>query len=191
MRVLILSASREIMHVMVPPIGEAYLTAYLISQGHEVKFIDLTLSDTYKNDITKAIDNFNPQVIGISIRNIDSTTYPGNLFFYLPVKSVINYIKDLVGLEIPIIPGGAGFSIFSEEILRDLDLNLGVFGEGEYVFAEILKYLEKKYQFLYQILLRQHNRLLARCRSRLPVCLYNGFWLIKISFHLQAWPQLH
>ena len=139
LRVLILSGSREIVHVMVPPIGEAYLASYLISQGHEVKLLDLTLSNDYKQDVSKAINDFNPQVIGISIRNVDSTTYPGNLFFYLPVKKIIQYIKQLVAPELPIILGGAGFSIFSEEILRDLNHDLGVVGDGEYVFAEILK----------------------------------------------------
>ena len=144
MRVLIFSGSREIVHVMVPPIGEAYLAAYLISQGHNVKLLDLTLSNDFKRDIPKAIDDFNPHLIGISIRNVDSTTYPGNLFFYLPVKGIIQYIKQIAEPEIPIILGGAGFSIFSEEILKDLNHDLGVFGEGEYVFAEILKYIEKK-----------------------------------------------
>ncbi|MHA2430087.1 MAG: B12-binding domain-containing radical SAM protein [Promethearchaeota archaeon] len=139
MRVLILSGSREIVHVMVPPIGEAYLASYLINQGHEVKFLDLTLSNDYKQDVSRAINDFNPQVIGISIRNVDSTTFPGNLFFYLPVKGIIQYIKQLVGSDIPIILGGAGFSIFSEEILRDLNHDLGVVGDGEYVFAEIIK----------------------------------------------------
>ncbi|MBY9016029.1 MAG: cobalamin-dependent protein, partial [Candidatus Lokiarchaeota archaeon] len=96
MRVLIFSGSREIVHVMVPPIGEAYLAAYLLEQGHDVKLLDLTLSNDAKRDIAKAVNSFNPQVIGVSIRNVDSTTYPGNLFFYLPVKNLILYIKELV-----------------------------------------------------------------------------------------------
>jgi len=141
MRVLIFSGSREIVHVMVPPIGEAYLAAYLLEQGHDVKLLDLTLSNDAKRDIAKAINSFNPQVIGVSIRNVDSTTYPGNLFFYLPVKNLILYIKELVDPKVPVILGGAGFSIFSEEILRDLNHDIGVFGEGEFVFAEILKYI--------------------------------------------------
>ena len=142
MRVLIFSGSREIVHVMVPPIGEAYLASYLLSKGHDVKLIDLTLSNDSKRDIEKIINDFNPQVIGISIRNVDSTTYPGNLFFYLPVKNIIQYIKKIADPETQIILGGPGFSIFSEEILKDLNHNIGVFGEGEYVFAEILKYIE-------------------------------------------------
>jgi len=52
---------------MVPPLGEAYLASYLINQGHEVKLLDLTLSNDYKQDVSKAIYDFNPQVIGISI----------------------------------------------------------------------------------------------------------------------------
>ncbi|MFX1480754.1 MAG: B12-binding domain-containing radical SAM protein [Promethearchaeota archaeon] len=144
MRVLIFSGSREIVHVMVPPIGEAYIASYLVSQGHEVKLLDLTLSNDFKNDISKAIYDFNPQVIGVSIRNVDSTTYPGNLFFYLPVKNIIQYIKQLVEPDIPIILGGAGFSIFSEEILKDLNHDLGVVGDGEFVFAEIIKRIEKE-----------------------------------------------
>jgi radical SAM superfamily enzyme YgiQ (UPF0313 family) len=142
MRVLLISGSREIVHVMVPPIGEAYLASYLIKQDHEVKFLDLALSNDYKKEVSEAIESFYPQVIGISIRNVDSTTYPGNLFFYLPVKNIIQYIKQIVEPDIPIILGGAGFSIFSEEILKDLNHDLGVIGDGEYVFAEILKRIE-------------------------------------------------
>lgn len=141
MRVLIIVGSREIVHVMVPPLGEAYLGAYLSSQGHDIKILDLTLSNDHKRDIQDAIYGFNPDLIGVSIRNIDSTTYPGNLFFYLPVKNIINYIKKIAEPEIPIILGGSGFSIFSEEILRDLNHDIGVFGEGEYVFEEILNKL--------------------------------------------------
>ena len=140
MRVLIVSGSREIVHVMVPPLGEASLAAYLIEQGHDVKILDLTLSADYKRDLEKVISSFNPQIIGVSIRNIDSTTYPGNLFFYLPVKNVVLYIKELVEPRVPVILGGSGFSIFSEEILKDLNHDFGVVGEGEYAFAEILKW---------------------------------------------------
>lgn len=144
MRILIISGSREIVHVIVPPIGEMYLASYLVSQGHEVKLLDLTLSDDFKGDIQKIFLDFNPQIIGISIRNIDSTTYPGNLFFYLPVKKIIQFVKELAESESLIVLGGAGFSIFPEEILRDLNHNFGVFGEGEYVLAEIVKRVEKQ-----------------------------------------------
>ncbi|MFX1497364.1 MAG: B12-binding domain-containing radical SAM protein [Promethearchaeota archaeon] len=142
MRALIINGSREIHHVMVPPIGDVYLAAYLISQGHEVKLVDLALSRDFKRDISNAIDSFKPHLIGITIRNVDSATYPGVLYFYLSVRNVILYVKQIAEPNIPIVLGGAGFSMFSEEILRDLNHNLGVYGDGEYVIAEILKYIK-------------------------------------------------
>ncbi len=144
MRILLISGSREIVHVIVPPIGGAYIAAYLLKQGHDVKLLDLTLSNDFKRNIQKTVASFDPQLIGISIRNIDSATYPGNLFFYLPARNIIRYIKEIAEPHIPLILGGAGFSIFSEEILRDLSLNFGIFGEGEFAFAEVVKRLENK-----------------------------------------------
>ncbi|MFX1479023.1 MAG: B12-binding domain-containing radical SAM protein [Promethearchaeota archaeon] len=142
MRVLIINGSREIHHVMVPPLGDAYLAAFLISQGYEVKILDLALSRDFKRDISKAIDSFKPHLIGISIRNVDSATYPGVLYFYMSVRNVVLYVKQIADPTIPIVLGGAGFSIFSEEILRDINHDLGVIGDGEYVIAEILKYIK-------------------------------------------------
>lgn len=142
MRVLIINGSREIHHVMVSPIGDMYLAAYLISQGDEVELLDLALSRDFKRDISKAIDSFKPHLIGITIRNVDSATYPGVLYFYLSARNVILYVKQIAESSIPIILGGAGFSMFSEEILRDLNHDLGVYGDGEYVIAEIMKYIK-------------------------------------------------
>jgi radical SAM superfamily enzyme YgiQ (UPF0313 family) len=127
---------------MVPPLGVAYLAAYLLKQGHEVMIVDLALGDDFKKEISTALASFQPQIIGISIRNVDSGTYPGNLFFYLPVRNVILYVKEIVDPKVPIILGGAGFSIFAEEILRDVDHDIGIFGEGEHAFAEVVKKIE-------------------------------------------------
>jgi radical SAM superfamily enzyme YgiQ (UPF0313 family) len=139
MRVLIISASREIVHVIVPPLGVAYLAAYLLEQGHEVMIVDLVLGADFRKEISDALASFQPQVIGISIRNVDAATYPGNLFFYLPVRNVILYVKEVADPNVPVILGGAGFSIFAEEILRDVNHDIGIFGEGEHAFAEVVK----------------------------------------------------
>lgn len=142
MRVLIISGSREIVNVTVPPLGAAYVASSLVKRGHQVMILDLALGNDFRKEISAALASFQPQVIGISIRNIDSATYPGTLFFYLPVKKVILYVKEIADPKIPIILGGAGFSIFAEEILRDTNHDIGVFGEGEYAFPEIVKRIE-------------------------------------------------
>jgi radical SAM superfamily enzyme YgiQ (UPF0313 family) len=104
--------------------------------------VDLVLGADFRKDISTALASFQPQIIGISIRNVDSGTYPGNLFFYLPVRNVILYVKEIADPKVPIILGGAGFSIFAEEILRDVNHDIGIFGEGEHAFAEVVKKIE-------------------------------------------------
>ena len=142
MRVLLISGGREIVNVTVPPLGAAYVASSLVNRGHQVMILDLALGNDFRKEISAALASFQPQVIGISIRNIDSATYPGTLYFYLPAKKVILYVKEIADPKIPIILGGAGFSIFAEEILRDTKHNIGVFGEGEYAFPEIVKRIE-------------------------------------------------
>lgn len=143
MRVLIISASREFIHVMVAPIGEACIAAALLEYGHEVRIVELVHSEDFRRSIEDAVWDFRPQLVGISLRNIDSATYPGNLFFYLPARNVIIFTRDLINGDVPVVLGGAGFSLFPEEILRNVGLSLGVIGEGELVFAEIARRIER------------------------------------------------
>jgi radical SAM superfamily enzyme YgiQ (UPF0313 family) len=119
------------------PLGEAYVASYLQKEGHEVEILDLTLTEDMKKDIPKKIDSFVPDVIGMSIRNIDIATYPATIYFYPFAKQAIEYTKEIT--DIPIILGGSGFSIFAEQILRDTNHDFGVIGEGEYAFAEVVK----------------------------------------------------
>ena len=123
------------------PIGESYVAAYLREQGHDVEIFDLALSKDFQFDLEKKINSYDPQIIGMSIRNIDIACYPNTLYFYPFARTAILAAKELT--DVPIVLGGAGFSIFAEEILRDLHHDLGVFGEGEYAFAEIIKKLER------------------------------------------------
>jgi len=142
MRVLLIHANREFFPMYAAPLGMAYLAAALQKEEHDVKILDLALSKDFKKDISRAVDRFNPEVIGISIRNIDIATYPATLFFYPPAKDAVLYTKEIT--NVPIILGGAGFSIFAEEILRDIPHDIGVVGEGEYAFVEIVKRIERE-----------------------------------------------
>lgn len=141
MRVLLIPASLDFFPMYAAPLGEAYIAAYIQKQGHEVEILDLALHEDIEKDISNAIDRFDPEVIGMSIRNIDIACYPATMFFYPPAKDAVLYVKQIT--DVPIILGGSGFSIFAEEILRDIPHDIGVFGEGELVFAEILKRIER------------------------------------------------
>ena len=83
-------------------------------------------------------------IIGISIRNIDST-YPPDLanlgwHYYLPqIKAYSDCVQASSGNKAPIILGGSGFSIMPDEILGYLGGNYyGVAGQAEVALPQII-----------------------------------------------------
>jgi radical SAM superfamily enzyme YgiQ (UPF0313 family) len=75
------------------------------------------------------IEGYAPDVIGLSIRNIDNTdsTHPqGYLTGY---RDLIDDIRTRSSS--PLVLGGSGFTIFPKEIMRALGADYGVIGEGE------------------------------------------------------------
>ncbi len=77
-----------------------------------------------------------PGLVGISIRNIESSTE-----FLLPAyKDTVEYIKCLTSASI--VAGGPGFSIMPRQSLEYLGLELGVVGEGERSAVELAAAIE-------------------------------------------------
>ncbi|NNK85781.1 MAG: radical SAM protein [Desulfobacterales bacterium] len=139
MKVLLVSANIFTEPYPVYPLGLDYV-ARAIADDHKVKILDL---NDLKNvdSIYELIKSFLPDIIGISIRNIDNTdtTDP---------KGFINRYKKLVALirncsKSPIVLGGSGFTIFPAEVLEALQADYGIIGEGER-FSLFLNAIEKK-----------------------------------------------
>jgi radical SAM superfamily enzyme YgiQ (UPF0313 family) len=129
MRILLISANKEKSPYLVAPLGLAYLSGILIKEGHDVRVLDLCFIEDVEKYLNASIEEFSPELIGISIRNIDNLTYPLSISYLPFIKSVTDHIKAIT--DVPIVLGGSGFSIFPEEILDYLGLDIGVIGEGE------------------------------------------------------------
>ncbi|GKT29336.1 hypothetical protein ADUPG1_001154, partial [Aduncisulcus paluster] len=83
-----------------------------------------------------------PDYAGISIRNVDnvdSFTSHTNKFIH-KAKLIVNVVKET---GIPVIAGGAGFSLLPEEILDFTGADYGVIGEGERKMVELIARLEQ------------------------------------------------
>ena len=121
------------------PLGLSCLQAALT--GHEVRIFDTNLAAQPWPGLGRAIDDFGPQVVGISLRNIDSTNKREVVFYYAYLKEAIDVVKRQTGAKI--VVGGSGFSMFAEQIMADEPrIDYGVFLEGEAAFAELLGSLE-------------------------------------------------
>jgi radical SAM superfamily enzyme YgiQ (UPF0313 family) len=138
MRVLLISANTEQINMPVLPLGLAYVAAAADRQGHTVKI------DTQKA-LQEAIDGFNPEIIGISVRNIDDQNMENPRFLLDSIKEVVTNCRKFS--DATIVLGGAGYSIFPQATLDFLKADMGIQGEGESAFLTLLERLHDKKVF--------------------------------------------
>jgi len=139
MRVLLISANTEQINMPVLPLGLAYVAAAADTQGHTVKLLNLMMHTDVQTALHEAIIDFNPEIIGISVRNIDDQKMENPRFLLGTVKEVVAQCRQLSSATI--ILGGAGFSIFPQATLDFLGADIGIQGEGEHSFSTLLERL--------------------------------------------------
>ena len=126
---------------LVFPIGLAYLASSL-NDNYEVQVWDSNTSEDPVKDLSSILENFKPDIVGVSLRNIDSVICSSKRSYYVPFVSFIRMLKQKLP-SCKLIVGGPGFSIFSKEIMkRNKEIDFGVVSEGELVFAQLLGHLD-------------------------------------------------
>ncbi|MEN6486800.1 MAG: radical SAM protein [Syntrophobacteraceae bacterium] len=141
MRVLLISANTEQINMPVLPIGLAHVAAAVELAGHEVRLLNPMSREGCLPLIGKALDEFQPEAIGISVRNIDNQQMQAPKFLLDPVKEMVARCRK--GSTAPVILGGAGFSIFPQSALDLLGADMGIRGEGEDAFVRLLAALHR------------------------------------------------
>jgi radical SAM superfamily enzyme YgiQ (UPF0313 family) len=143
MRVLLISANTEQLQMPVLPMGLACVAAAAEHAGHEVGFLNLmTKDDSEQLKLESAVLDFNPEVVGISVRNIDDQCMNSARFLLDSVKNVVASCRRLTSA--PIVLGGAGYSIYPGSSLAFLEADMGIRGEGEAAFVKLLDCLSRK-----------------------------------------------
>ena len=128
MRVLLVSANREHLPDPIFPLGLAYVAAAARQGGHDVEIADLCFGSRPIRALEQQLRRFRPDVVGLSIRNIDNAAYPLTVE-YLPLHGqVVNAIRKTTSARI--VLGGSGFSILPEACMQVLDADFGVTGAG-------------------------------------------------------------
>ncbi len=139
------------------PLGLAYIAGSL--NGHEISIVDPNIENDPLGSIRKKLISFKPEVIGISLRNIDTTLYKDMFYYYKALFPTIELIKEIAPHSIIII-GGAAFSLYAEEIMhQNPKIDFGIYLDGEETFSELLNNLSNpaKVRGIYY---RQNSKLL-------------------------------
>ena len=127
MKVLLVSANTLTQPYPVYPLGLDYV-AGAIADRHQVRILDMNAEDD-ENVLFTVIDGFAPDVIGMSIRNVDTSDASNPKGFFAGYKELAADLRARSSATI--ILGGSGFTIFPGETMRALGADFGIIGEGE------------------------------------------------------------
>jgi radical SAM superfamily enzyme YgiQ (UPF0313 family) len=141
MRVLLVSANRERIPDPIFPLGLAYVAAAARRAGNEIAVVDLCFSRAPLRALGDQVRRFHPDVVGLSLRNVDNAAYPLTVDYLDQHRAVVDVLHEAT--TAPVVLGGSGFSIMPQAYMQALDGDWGIAGEAEVAFIALLAALEE------------------------------------------------
>jgi len=143
MRVLLLYSNQSRELVPAPPVCLSYVASAAQAAGHQVKLLDLAFAENIPNQMAAIIAAFVPEVVGLSIRNIDNVVHQR---FNSPLNALLEQVavirqkaRTTEGKPVPLVLGGPAISILAEKSLTIFGADYAVVGEGEAAFPALLE----------------------------------------------------
>ncbi|MDZ7699022.1 MAG: cobalamin-dependent protein [Deltaproteobacteria bacterium] len=137
MKVLLISPNSLTTPYPVYPLGLDYV-ADAIRDDHEVRIVDVNPLSS-REGLVEAIQDYVPDMVGISLRNIDNTDGMHPTGFMGDYAACMETVRKYS--RAPVVLGGSGFTLFPQEIMKTLGAEYGIVGEGEKL-NPLLKTLE-------------------------------------------------
>lgn len=142
MKLLFVSANR-LRRIMPPmPLGLASIIAQVDESRHDIRVIDLMFSDRPEAELKSALSEFAPDIVAISVRNIDNQCYLHTEFLLPEDKEVVELCR--ANSSATIVVGGPAFTVSPVAIFEYLRPDFGIIGEGEVAFPALVERLERK-----------------------------------------------
>jgi radical SAM superfamily enzyme YgiQ (UPF0313 family) len=120
----------------------AYVAQAAFNAGHEVKTIDLCFSGKdVRKPLGKAISEFEPEVVGLSVRNLDNVNLLCPISYLPDAARVAAMVRERSSAKL--VVGGSAVGLAPESMLRTLRGDYVVIADGEVAFVKMLEALEK------------------------------------------------
>jgi radical SAM superfamily enzyme YgiQ (UPF0313 family) len=129
-RVLLVSTNRERQPYPVVPNGLACVASALDAAGHRVRFLDLCFARDPGVAAREAARIFKPDIIGVSVRNIDNSDAIALRHYTPEARGVLQALRAAAP-KARVVAGGAAFGVAPEALFRDLGVDYAVAGDGE------------------------------------------------------------
>jgi len=112
-------------------LGLGYLATSLESRGDKVKILDIGIQGESEKKISKFIELFSPDVVGITVQTHN----------YSKALMIAGLVKRL-NPKCPVIMGGPHPSVLTEDTLSEPTVDIVVRGEGDITIVELMDCLE-------------------------------------------------
>ncbi len=137
MKILLVSANTNTEPYAVYPLGIEYVAA-AVADHHRVKVVDMNILGSTAA-LADEIRSFDPALVGIGLRNVDNTDVTTPKGFVDDYRELVATVRE--NSRAVVVLGGSGFTIFARQMMRFLDADYGVAGEGERL-AQLAKAIE-------------------------------------------------
>ena len=122
------------------PIGLAYLAASVDEDKHTLKVLDLMFADDAVAEVADAVSEFEPDLIGMSIRNLDNQSNLNPVWNLPAVRDIIGRVRQIS--DASVLVGGPAFSILPAECLDYVGADMGIAGDAAEAFATLVERLD-------------------------------------------------
>jgi radical SAM superfamily enzyme YgiQ (UPF0313 family) len=137
MRVLLINSNFERSPWPVAPVGACGVATAAQEAGHDVRFLDLCFEARPETAVARTVQDFRPEVIGVTVRNIDNVDWQHPVFYLPEVKrKVIDVCRAHAAC--PLVIGGPAAGIMPEELLDYFGADYLIRGDGEEAFVQLL-----------------------------------------------------
>ena len=136
-RVLLVSANRERAPYPVVPNGLGCVASSLAAAGCDVRIADLMFARDAERGAVDAAREHLPDVIGVSVRNIDNSDAIALRHYTPEAASVLGALRSAAP-GAAILAGGAAFGVAPAALFDALDVDYAVAGDGERASAALV-----------------------------------------------------
>lgn len=136
MNVLLISSNIAETPYAVYPLGMSMVAAALREEGHAVTLFDYLQRGQSLDAVREAVRQIKPDLIGVSIRNIDNVNLLNEQRYIGIVRDIVAAVRELTSVKI--VLGGSGFSVMPGPVLEAVGADYGIAGEGERLFREFV-----------------------------------------------------
>lgn len=136
MDILIISTNRHAFPAPVIPLGACMVADAAERAGHTVRLLDLMFVQDPLWEVEREVTVRKPDVIGLSVRNIDNNDIQQPAFFIRELIPLMDTLRRLS--DAPLVLGGAAVAVMPKEMMRHTNASYAVLGDGETLFPRLL-----------------------------------------------------